>query len=104
MAHHLDYVELTWGISMGLSAFRILSQFAIKMIAIFAKKEISERAFEVLRISWTQRAISSLRDREDRSSGRQASRQGELRGPEPTNCPQCRGTGRAETRRRLDDP
>jgi hypothetical protein len=63
MAHHLDYFELIGYVSLGLGAFRVLSQFVIKMIAIFAREEFSKRAFEVLRISPMERAASILRGR-----------------------------------------
>lgn len=68
MAHHLDYIELAWYISVGLGAFRILSQFAIKMIAIFARDTFSTRAFEVLKISWGEHALSIFRNKEDKAS------------------------------------
>jgi hypothetical protein len=103
MVHHLDYIELTWSISVGLGAFRILSQFAIKMIAIFARKKTSERAFEVLRISWTERAIGSLRDK-DRVSGTQARQQSGVPTSEPSACQQRHETGTAGPRIRSNDP
>jgi hypothetical protein len=65
MAHHLDYLELIWYSSLGLGAFRVVSQFAIKMIAIFAREEFSKRAFEVLKISSIERAANTLRGRAD---------------------------------------
>lgn len=61
MAHHLGYFELTWYVSLGLGAFRVLSQFAIKIIAIFAADKFSARAFEVLRTSWPERAARIFR-------------------------------------------
>jgi hypothetical protein len=54
---------MTCYFSLGLGAFRVLSQFAIKMIAIFAREEFSKRAFEVLRISSIERAANTLRGR-----------------------------------------
>jgi hypothetical protein len=65
MAHHLDYMQLTWYVSLGLGTFRILSQFAIKMIAIFGSDKFSARAFGVLRISWVEQAVSTFRSRAD---------------------------------------
>lgn len=50
MVHYLSYIEWAWLVGIALGAFRLLSQFAIKMIAIFAKKEFSDRAFEVLKL------------------------------------------------------
>jgi hypothetical protein len=50
MAHHLSYIDLAWHVGIALGAFRLLSQFAIKMIAIFAKEKFSDRAFEVLKL------------------------------------------------------
>jgi|HubBroStandDraft_1064217.scaffolds.fasta_scaffold04345_3 hypothetical protein len=61
MTHHLNYSELTLYVSLGLGAFRLLSQFAIKIIAIFAADKFSARAFEVLRISWQERAARIVR-------------------------------------------
>lgn len=65
MAQHLDYLELIGYFSLGLGAFRVLSHFAIKMIAIFAREEISKRAFEVLKIGSIERAANNLRGRAD---------------------------------------
>jgi hypothetical protein len=62
MAHHMDYIELAWYVGVVLGGFRLLSQFIIKMIAIFASDKISKRAFEVLRIRWAKHAPSVLRD------------------------------------------
>jgi hypothetical protein len=63
MAHHLNYLELAWYASMGLGSFRLLSQFAIKMIAIFAKDKFSARAFAVLRIGKQERRAVISRSR-----------------------------------------
>jgi hypothetical protein len=49
MALHLTYIELAWFFGI-LSALRLLFQFAIKMIAIFARDEFSARAFKVLKL------------------------------------------------------
>jgi hypothetical protein len=49
MALHLTYIELAWFLGI-LSALRLLFQFAIKMIAIFARDEFSARAFKVLKL------------------------------------------------------
>jgi hypothetical protein len=50
MMHYLSYIDLVWLVGIALGAFRLLSQFAIKMIAIFAKEKFSDRAFEVLKL------------------------------------------------------
>jgi hypothetical protein len=63
MAHHLDYIQLTWYVSIGLGAFKMLSHFTIKMIAIFARDEFSARAFEVLKISSLGNAARILHER-----------------------------------------
>lgn len=68
MSHHWEYIELAWYIAVGLGAFRVLSQFAIKMIAIFGRDKFSERAFQVLRISRAERAPNALRSEDDRAS------------------------------------
>jgi hypothetical protein len=60
MVHPINYIELTGYVSLGLGVFRIVSQFAIKMIAIFAREEFSKRAFEVLKISPMERAARIL--------------------------------------------
>jgi hypothetical protein len=48
---------------LGIGAFKMLSQLLIKMIAIFASKETSERAFRVLKISWLEHVADIFRDR-----------------------------------------
>ncbi len=68
MAHHLDYLQLTWYVSVGLGVFKLLSQFAIKLIAIFAREKFSERAFEVLRINWLEHAFGIFRSRTGESA------------------------------------
>jgi hypothetical protein len=50
MVHYLSYIDWVWLAAIALGALRLLSQFAIKMIAIFARKEFSDRAFEVLKL------------------------------------------------------
>jgi hypothetical protein len=65
MAHHLNYLELASYVSLGLGAFRMLSQFAIKMIAIFARDQFSARAFAVLRIGRRERPADAFGDRTD---------------------------------------
>lgn len=50
----LGYLELTSYVSLGLGAFRLISQFVIRMIAIFAREEFSSRAFKVLETSWLE--------------------------------------------------
>ncbi|MGH3299627.1 MAG: hypothetical protein ACRDP7_48370 [Trebonia sp.] len=62
MALHLTYIELAWFFGM-LSTLRLLFQFVIKMIAIFARDEFSTRAFKVLNLSRRDRraAISHTR-------------------------------------------
>jgi hypothetical protein len=72
MVHYLGYVELTWYVSLGLYAFRLLSQFAIKMIAIFARDKFSDRAFRVLRISRLGQNMSIRRRRRGKRSVSQA--------------------------------
>jgi hypothetical protein len=65
MAHHLNYLELASYVSLGLGAFRMLSQFAIKMIAIFARDKFSARAFAVLRIGRRERPADAFGGRTD---------------------------------------
>jgi hypothetical protein len=64
MAHHLEYIQLAWYIGMGLGAFRLISQFVIKMIAIFAREKFSDRAFEVLTIRRTAHTQKTLETRQ----------------------------------------
>jgi hypothetical protein len=64
MAHHLSYIQLAWHVGIALFAFRQISQFAIKMIAIFARDKFSARAFEVLKLGQRRQTISG------RASGR----------------------------------
>lgn len=78
MVHHLDYIELAWYASVGLGVFRLLSQFIIKMIAIFASDRFSARAFKVLRISWAEHAISIFRDEKNRAPTMQANEISEI--------------------------
>ena len=72
MAQHLDYIELAWYIGVSLGGFRLLSQFVIKMIAIFAEDKHSARAFEVLRISWAERALDRFRNDSENPSIRRS--------------------------------
>ena|ERR1700733_5878115 len=63
MMHHLGYIELAWYVSLGLGAFKLLSNFAIKMIAIFGREEFSNRAFRVLRMNILEHRSSIFRSR-----------------------------------------
>jgi hypothetical protein len=62
----MDYIELAWYIGVALGGFRLLSQFIIKMIAIFAGDKHSARAFEVLRITWAEHAMNRVRNQRER--------------------------------------
>ena len=63
MMHHLGYIELIWYVSLGLGAFKLLSNFAIKMIAIFGREEFSNRAFKVLRMNLMEHRAGIFRGR-----------------------------------------
>jgi hypothetical protein len=63
MMHHLGYIELIWYVGLGLGAFKLLSNFAIKMIAIFGREEFSNRAFRVLRMNILEHRSSIFRSR-----------------------------------------
>jgi hypothetical protein len=63
MMHHLGYIELVGYASLGLGAFKLLSNFVIKMIAIFGREEFSNRAFRVLRMNLMEHRSSILRSR-----------------------------------------
>jgi hypothetical protein len=63
MMHHLGYIELVWYVSLGLGAFKLLSNFAIKMIAIFGREEFSNRAFRVLKMNLMEHRSSIFRSR-----------------------------------------
>jgi hypothetical protein len=80
MAHPWDYIELMGYISAALGAFRVLSQFAIKMIAIFAREEFSKRAFQVLKISSMERAARVLHGHSDNDRLTQNTGSGEVSG------------------------
>jgi hypothetical protein len=62
MAHHLNYIELAWFVGV-LGTLRLLFQFAIKMIAIFARDKFSARAFKVLMLDRREHRATIFRSR-----------------------------------------
>ncbi len=63
MAHPLSYIELAWYVGVALGAFKLLSEFAITMIAIFGKDKLSDRAFRVLELTRRRRLPGQAGDR-----------------------------------------
>jgi len=79
MAHHLNYIELAWYVGTGLGSFKMLSRFAIQMIAIFARDKFSARAFKVLALGQRGHRAAIFRSRTS-DNPRSALRELEARG------------------------